>query len=118
VTDHPECTHGRHTWRLDDCMRCGAEVLYCPQCPFFTCDACTKILPRPMPGEEHYPYFANPTLTPQQCKEVWCGYFATEHENIAYAQRFSVDLQQRLWPFELRAILHFFLQFGFTVRQS
>ena len=48
---------------------------------------------------------------------MWCGYFAVTREEIAYSQRFPLTMQQRLWPFQLRAILRWFLAFGFTLQQ-
>jgi hypothetical protein len=114
-TFHPACAHGLGAWRLGDCRRCGSEVQYCPWCPFFTCDACGEILPRPMPSEETYPYFPTGHLTDQQCWEIWTNYNNVCFDDIAVSARLPLATQKALWPFKLRGILIYWYRFGFTI---
>jgi hypothetical protein len=111
---HPACLHSPDVWRLDDCMRCGSEVTYCPWCAFFICGACTEILPRPMPSEETYPYFPPGHLSEQQCWEIWTNYNRVWADDIAVSERLPLGTQQRLWPFQYRAIMLWFYRFGFN----
>lgn len=114
VFAHP-CPHDRETWQTDDCMQCGCEVEYCPACPFFPCPACTRILLRPMPGEETYPFFPAGHLTPRQCWEIWTSYDRCHAEDIARSARLPLATQERLWLFRVRGIALWWHQFGFSV---
>ena len=109
------CPHGRDSWEHDDCMQCGSEIRYCPWCPFFRCPACGTMLARPMPCEETYPFFPPGHLTDQQCWEIWMSYNAWNANDIATSERLPLATQQRLWPFQFRAIVVWFRRFGFSV---
>ena len=111
---HPACPHAPALWRLGDCTCCGSEVRYCPWCPFFPCAACARVLPRPMPCEETYPYFPVGHLSAEQCRVIWLSYIETHLEDLTVATRLPLATQQRLSPYGWRNVLIFLRRFGFT----